>query len=99
MNEYIFEKKSVGHYQETRNSLIGSEYSSKLAPWLANGCISIREIYFRTKEYEKKHSASESTKVFIDELFWRDYNKFWFMRYKGKAFSSYGIYDREYYDW
>ncbi len=42
MNEYILEKKSVGHYQETRNNLIGSEYSSKLAPWLANGCISIR---------------------------------------------------------
>ena len=38
--------RSVGHYAQTRNGLLGSEYSSKLSPWLANGCISIRDIYF-----------------------------------------------------
>jgi deoxyribodipyrimidine photo-lyase len=42
MNEYIMSKKSVGHYAETRNNLIGSEYSSKLSPWLGNGSISVR---------------------------------------------------------
>lgn len=99
MEEYISERKSVAHYNDTRNSLMGSEYSSKLSPWLANGCLSIREVYYATKKFEKEHRSNESTKVFIDELFWRDYNKYWYMKNKNKAFSSYGIYDREYYNW
>uniref|UniRef100_A0A7S3FTM4 Cryptochrome/DNA photolyase FAD-binding domain-containing protein n=1 Tax=Strombidium rassoulzadegani TaxID=1082188 RepID=A0A7S3FTM4_9SPIT len=99
LEEYITEKRSVRHYNDTRNNLIGSEYSSKLSPWLANGSLSIREIYHKTREFEKAHGASESTKVYIDELFWRDFNRFWCMRYANKVFSPYGIYDREYYDW
>ena len=30
---------------------------------------------------------------------WRDYYKYWFLHHKSKAFSEYGIYDREYYAW
>lgn len=99
MNEYIFGKKSVGHYNDTRNHLRGSEYSSKLSPWLANGCLSARKVYFATHEFMKVHRSNESTRVFIDELFWRDFNKYWFMRWASKAFSEYGIYDRSYYGW
>lgn len=99
MREYIFEKKSVAHYNDTRNQLLGSEYSSKLSPWLANGTLSPRQVYHATHEFMKKHRSNESTKVFIDELFWRDFNKYWFMRFGNKAFSEYGIYDRTYYAW
>jgi deoxyribodipyrimidine photo-lyase len=35
----------------------------------------------------------------IDELFWRDFWRFWSMKYGNKIFSSYGIYNREYYKW
>jgi deoxyribodipyrimidine photo-lyase len=52
VDEYIFERKSVGHYNDTRNNLIGSEYSSKLSPWLANGSLSVRYVYHKTKEFE-----------------------------------------------
>lgn len=99
MNEFIHEKASVAHYNDTRNNLLGSEYSSKLSPWLANGALSVRTVYHATKKFEKEQRANESTKVFIDELFWRDFNKFWFMKYKNKAFSAYGVYDRSYYNW
>lgn len=99
LNEYIFGRKSVAHYNDTRNNLLGSEYSSKLSPWLANGTLSCRKIYFTTHEFMKAHRSNESTRVFIDELFWRDFNKYWFMRYATKAFSEYGIYDRTYYAW
>lgn len=51
------------------------------------------------KEFEKTQRANESTRVFVDELFWRDFNKYWFMRHGNKGFSSYGIYNRTYYDW
>jgi deoxyribodipyrimidine photo-lyase len=93
------EKRSVKHYDDTRNNLIGSEYSSKLSPWLANGSISVRDVYWTVKEFEKQYEPNDSTKVFIDELFWRDFNRFWCMRHKNKVFSAYGIYDRTYYAW
>jgi len=99
MEEYINTKKSVGHYNDTRNQLIGSEYSSKLSPWFANGNLSPRAAYHATRDFQKKHGTNESTKVYIDELFWRDFNRYWCMRYANKVFSSYGIYDRKYYNW
>jgi deoxyribodipyrimidine photo-lyase len=51
------------------------------------------------KEFEEKHRSNESTKVFLDELFWRDFYRYWAMKYGYKIFSSYGIYNREYYNW
>jgi deoxyribodipyrimidine photo-lyase len=94
LQEYIHSNKSVALYDKTRNQLIGSEYSSKLSPWLANGSISCREIYHETRKFEKENSAGEGTKIFIDELFWRDFNRYWCMKYADKVFSEYGIYDR-----
>ena len=46
--EYINERKAIGHYSVTRNNLIGADYSSKLSPWLANGCLSVKQVYFET---------------------------------------------------
>jgi len=89
----------VGHYATTRNSLLGSNYSSKLSPWLACGSISPRYVYFEVKSFEEKRRKNESTKIYVDELFWRDFNRYWCMRHGNKVFYSYGIYDRTYYDW
>jgi len=99
LEEYIFSKKSISHYNDTRNHLIGSEYSSKLSPWLSNGSISIRSVYFTVREFQKKNGTNESIKVFIDEIFWRDFARYWCMRHGNKIFSSYGIYNRSYYNW
>jgi len=56
-------------------------------------------IYWKVKEFEKKYKSNMSTTVFIDELFWRDFNRYWCMNHGNKVFSSYGIYNREYYAW
>jgi deoxyribodipyrimidine photo-lyase len=88
-------KSSIGHYADTRNGLLGSEYSSKLSPWLANGCISVRDVYFATKEYEQKTGATEGPTAFINELIWRDFCRYWCLRYGNKVFSKYGVFDRE----
>jgi deoxyribodipyrimidine photo-lyase len=95
----MFKNDSLSHYKDTRNGLIGSEYSSKLSPWFANGSLSIRKVYHKTQEYISKNGNSPHTTHFISELFWRDFNKFWFVRYGNKGFSSYGIYDRTNQNW
>ena len=99
LDEYVDKHRAVAHYDDTRNQLIGANYSSKLSPWLQNGAISCRRIYWKVKEFEKNHKANESTKVYIDELFWRDFQRYWCMHNGNKMFSEYGIYDRTYYAW
>merc|ERR1712051_474537 len=47
----------------------------------------------------KQHGQNESLKVFVDELFWREYQRSWCMRNGIAVFSSYGIYNRTYYNW
>ena len=37
--------------------------------------------------------------MYIDELFWRDFNRYWCLFHGNKVFSEYGIYDRTYYNW
>jgi len=76
---------------------MGSEYSSKLSPWLADGSISIKRVYEEVLNYEKKVKANDSTRVFKDELFWRDFNRYWFLHNGNKCFFEYSVYDRTYY--
>jgi len=91
LKEFLFTKKAVGYYKETRNNLMGANYSSKLSPWLANGTLSVRQIYHETRRFEKENSVNESSTHFVDELYWRDFCRFWFMHYAGRAFSAYGV--------
>ena len=60
-------------YKETRNQLLGTEYSSKLSPWLAWGCISPRFIVQEIARYEKERVANRSTYWLTFELLWRDF--------------------------
>ena len=54
LDEYVFSRRAVSKYSTTRNNLIGANYSSKLSPWLANGSISPRQVYWEVKRFEKE---------------------------------------------
>jgi deoxyribodipyrimidine photo-lyase len=77
VKEFIWDSQALGTYVSTRNELTGSNYSSRFSPWMACGAISPRYAYFETVKFAKKHGNSESTKSFINELFWRDFCRFW----------------------
>ena len=42
LRDYLWKSQGVRQYKDTRNGLIGTEYSSKFSPWLANGSLSPR---------------------------------------------------------
>ena len=91
LNHYFFETKCISKYKETRNGLIGADYSSKFSPWLAMGCISPRFINYELKKYESQFGANESTYWLIFELLWRDYFRFMMKKYNVKLFQQAGI--------
>lgn len=41
----FFHQDRLRVYKETRNGMVGADYSSKFSVWLAHGCISPRFIY------------------------------------------------------
>ncbi|MEM8709747.1 MAG: deoxyribodipyrimidine photo-lyase, partial [Planctomycetota bacterium] len=63
----------IATYKETRNGLIGADYSSKLSPWLALGAISCRRVQDEVFRFEEERGANESTYWVFFELLWRDY--------------------------
>ena len=91
LNHYFYESKNISIYKETRNGLIGADYSSKFSAWLALGCISPRYIYHELKNYEMKHGANESTYWLVFELLWRDFFRFMFKKHQSKMFQTSGI--------
>ncbi|MBU3681989.1 MAG: DASH family cryptochrome [Flavobacterium sp.] len=91
LNHYLFDSQLLSTYKETRNGMVGPDYSSKFSPWLALGCISPRYIYNKVKFYETQFGANDSTYWLVFELLWRDYFRFMFKKHKTKYFLYAGI--------
>ena len=98
IENYFFETQNLSKYKKTRNGLIGSNYSSKLSAWLANGSVSAKTIFWKVKQYEEQVEANEDTYWLIFELIWRDYFKYISMKFGNKIFQIYGILNNKY-DW
>ena len=96
LNHYFFETKKVAVYKKTRNGLIGTDYSTKFSPWLANGCISAKTIYWKVKEFEQNYEKNQSTYWVIFELIWRDYFKYISLKYGNDIFKIGGILQKDY---
>ena len=98
LNDYFFETKKLGVYKKTRNGLIGTDFSSKFSPWLANGSISARTIYWKIREFEENYFKNESTYWLIFELIWRDYFKYVSLKHENDIFKIGGLLRKDY-DW
>ena len=89
--EQYFNRRLPDSYKQTRNQLIGMDYSSKFSPWLALGCCSARSIAKKLSEYELQYGANEGTYWLWFELLWRDYFRFLHFKYGGKLYRSSGL--------
>lgn len=90
LKQYL-ERRLPDSYKETRNQLIGRDYSSKLSAWLALGAISARDIAAQIDEYENRYGANEGTYWLWFELLWRDYFRFIHFKYGQKLYRASGL--------
>ncbi len=91
IKDYFWKKDLLKTYKETRNGLIGADYSSKLSAWLALGCLSPRHILEQIQKYEHERIKNDSTYWLIFELIWRDYFRFVAKKYGDSIFKEGGI--------
>lgn len=96
LQNYFWETKKLSVYKLTRNGLIGTDFSSKFSPWLANGSISAKTIYWEIIKYEQQIGKNESTYWLIFELIWRDYFKYISLKNGNSIFKIGGILDKIY---
>ncbi len=91
LEEYIWTRDKLRVYKETRNGMLGADYSSKFSAWLALGCLSPRYIYQQVRKYEAERIENDSTYWLIFELLWRDYFRFICAKHGNQIFKRSGL--------
>lgn len=91
LDHYFWKQDALRIYKETRNALLGADYSSKFSPWLALGCLSPRYIYEQVQAYEQQRTRNDSTYWLIFELLWRDYFRLICAKHGNKIFRLSGL--------
>jgi len=96
IKHYFWETKKLASYKNTRNGLLGADYSSKLSAWLSNGSISARTVYQQVKSFEQENGSNESTYWLTFELIWRDFFKYISLKHGDALFKKGGILNKDY---
>jgi len=91
LNSYLWGTNNIENYKETRNGLLGTEYSSKFSAYLSLGCISPVQVYQEVKKYENEVKKNSSTYWIIFELLWREFFRYVYLKAENKIFLKNGI--------
>jgi deoxyribodipyrimidine photo-lyase len=90
LKHYFWDTNCIKSYKDTRNGLLGADYSSKFSVWLAHGCISPKMIYQELSRYEAECKGNESTYWLFFELMWRDFFRLMGKKYGNRIFLKCG---------
>ncbi|KAG5719406.1 hypothetical protein E4T56_gene13451 [Termitomyces sp. T112] len=104
--QHLLSSGAMSSYKDTRNGLLGRDFSTKLSAYLAHGFISARQIHgwmseFEDGEYNSDMGLLENTAGYGSgenkgtsavrfELLWRDYMRLCMRKYGNDVFSLYG---------
>ena len=91
LRSYLWESHNIAKYKETRNGLIGTEYSSKFSAYLSTGSLSPVTIYHEIKKFEREVKKNSSTYWLIFELMWREFFRYVAKKGKKNIFMINGI--------
>ncbi|RLM57290.1 DASH family cryptochrome [Halobellus sp. Atlit-31R] len=99
IESYVWAGDHLREYRETRNGLLGADYSSKFSPWLNEGCLSPRRVSEEIDRYERERVSNESTYWLRFELRWRDFFQFQLAKHGAQFFAPGGLRRRDDVSW
>ncbi|KAH6697533.1 DASH family cryptochrome, partial [Plectosphaerella plurivora] len=100
---HLIRSGAMSSYKETRNGLLGVDFSTKLSAYLALGCLTARQIHEEMAGYEDGkmdkfkdvtgYGAGENdgTRAVRFELLWRDYMRLCTRKFGPKLFRDSGF--------
>ncbi|KAI1617769.1 deoxyribodipyrimidine photo-lyase, partial [Exophiala viscosa] len=109
--ESLIASGSMTRYKDTRNGLLGTDFSTKLSAWLALGCITARQIHHQLLEFEDGRieqykgvqgygkGENKGTAAVRFELLWRDYMRLCTRKFGPRLFRLEGFRNDSSYPW
>ena len=94
LQHYLYDAQCILDYKQTRNGMLQTDDSSKLSPWLANGCLSVRHVWAEIERFESEVAANDSTYWLKFELLWREYSRWLLPATGSRLFHFSGLRDR-----
>lgn len=100
---HILKSGTITSYKETRNGMLGADFSSKLSAYLALGCLTARQVHASTLAFEDGtddafsgapgygKGQNEGTGSMRFELLWRDYMRLCTRKYGPRLFHLSGF--------
>ena len=100
---HLVSSGAMTHYKDTRNGLLGEDFSTKLSAWLALGCITARQTHEYLLDFEEARSdlgkgtigygkgENKGTAAVRFELLWRDYMRLCTRKFGPKLFKVEGF--------
>lgn len=101
--KHVVSSGCVSTYKETRNELLGQDFSLKLSAWLALGCLTSRQVHRYLLDFEEGltelgrgvqgygHGENRGTAWIRFELLWRDYMRLCTRKFGDRLFSVDGF--------
>jgi deoxyribodipyrimidine photo-lyase len=109
---HLIKSASMTHYKDTRNGLLGKDFSTKLSAWLALGCITARQIHHDLLAFEDGTDGGKwkdvqgygkgennGTAAVRFELLWRDYMRLCTRKFGPRLFHLGGFRNDDSYPW
>lgn len=91
LNSY-FKSDRIHNYITTRELFEGEGFSTQLSPWLAIGALSPVTVINKLNEIKSDDDmTNQSINKLKEQLIWRDYYRWLFLRYKTKIFRKKGL--------
>ncbi|SMR51487.1 unnamed protein product [Zymoseptoria tritici ST99CH_3D1] len=96
--KHLIESGAMTSYKDTRNGLLGLDFSTKLSAWLALGSITARQVHWRLVDFEDGKGdvgknaqgygkgENKGTAAVRFELLWRDYMRLCTFKFGQKLF-------------
>lgn len=91
LRHYLWGSDAVATYFDTRDGMLGADFSTKLSPWLAAGCLSPRLVAAEVSRYERERVRNKSTQWVSFELLVRDWMRLLFLRHGAAMFRRGGV--------
>jgi len=74
LQKWMFDDDHLKDYRDIQNGMVGEGYSSKLSPWIARGCISVRRIRQEALRYEAERMIKNFSTYWLPNMLeWRDF--------------------------
>lgn len=102
---------SMSTYKDTRNGLLGTDFSTKLSAWLALGCVTARQVHKFLLDFEEGRTElgkgaqgygkgeNTGTAAVRFELLWRDYMRLCTRKFGPRLFPVEGFRQDTSYKW